>query len=58
VTELVYDELRASAAAMFARQPAGHTPQPTAIVHEAWLELAASEQGFEARSHHALEEPA
>ncbi len=37
---LVYDELRALAAGYFARQPAGHTLQPTALVHEAYLKLA------------------
>jgi RNA polymerase sigma factor (TIGR02999 family) len=37
---LVYEELRRLAVAEFARQPAGHTLQPTAVVHEAWLKLA------------------
>src|SRR5262245_39894617 len=37
---LVYEELRALASAEFARQPAGHTLQPTAVVHEAWMRLA------------------
>jgi RNA polymerase sigma factor (TIGR02999 family) len=36
---LVYDELRALAAARLAAEPAGHTLQPTALVHEAYLRL-------------------
>lgn len=36
---LVYDELRRLAAAQLAREPAGHTLQPTALVHEAYLKL-------------------
>jgi RNA polymerase sigma factor (TIGR02999 family) len=36
---LVYDELRKLAAAKMAREAAGHTLQPTALVHEAWLRL-------------------
>jgi RNA polymerase sigma factor (TIGR02999 family) len=37
---LVYDELRKLAAARMANEAAGHTLQPTALVHEAWLRLA------------------
>lgn len=37
---LVYDELRHLASARMARESAGHTLQPTALVHEAWLRLA------------------
>jgi RNA polymerase sigma factor (TIGR02999 family) len=36
---LVYDELRKLAAARMANEAAGHTLQPTALVHEAWLRL-------------------
>jgi RNA polymerase sigma factor (TIGR02999 family) len=36
---LVYEELRHLAAARMARESAGHTLQPTALVHEAWLRL-------------------
>jgi RNA polymerase sigma factor (TIGR02999 family) len=36
---LVYDELRRMAAARMARESSGHTLQPTALVHEAWLRL-------------------
>jgi RNA polymerase sigma factor (TIGR02999 family) len=36
---LVYDELRKLAAARMANEAVGHTLQPTALVHEAWLRL-------------------
>lgn len=36
---IVYDELRRLAATRMAREPAGQTLQPTALVHEAWLRL-------------------
>src|ERR1700753_2910869 len=36
---LVYDELRKLAAARMADEAAGHTLQPTALVHEAYLRL-------------------
>jgi RNA polymerase sigma factor (TIGR02999 family) len=37
---LVYEELRKLAAHKMANEAAGHTLQPTALVHEAWLRLA------------------
>lgn len=37
--EAVYDELRRMAAAQMARERPGHTLQPTALVHDAWLRL-------------------
>src|SRR6187549_3453031 len=37
---LVYDELRRLAAHKMAREAAGQTLQPTALVHEAWLRLS------------------
>lgn len=36
---LVYDELRKLAAHRLSREAEGHTLQPTALVHEAWLKL-------------------
>jgi RNA polymerase sigma factor (TIGR02999 family) len=36
---IVYDELRRRAAAMLRRERSGHTLQPTALVHEAYLRL-------------------
>ena len=40
---LVYDELRRLAAHKMANEAPGQTLQPTALVHEAWLRLAGSE---------------
>lgn len=49
---LVYDELRQLAAARMAREAAGHTLQPTALVHEAWLRLAGDQgRSWENRAH-------
>ncbi len=49
---LVYQELRKLAAHQMAGQAPGHTLQPTALVHEAWLRLAGSEPGrFAGRAH-------
>lgn len=36
----IYDELRALAGSYMSNKPSGHTLQPTAIVHEAYLRLA------------------
>jgi RNA polymerase sigma factor (TIGR02999 family) len=41
---LVYGELRKLATAKMAREAAGQTLQPTALVHEAWLRLGGDEQ--------------
>src|SRR5688572_191285 len=41
---LVYNQLRQLAAARMAHESAGHTLQPTALVHEAWLRLGADHQ--------------
>ncbi len=49
---LVYDELRRMAAGKMAREMPGHTLQATALVHEAWLRLVASEhQTWQNRAH-------
>ena len=49
---LVYDELRKLAAYKMVGESAGHTLQPTALVHEAWLRLAASDApNWENRGH-------
>ena len=45
----VYAELRRIAGAKMAREQPGHTLQPTALVHEAWMRLG--EQTFENRAH-------
>src|SRR5688500_13573477 len=41
---LVYDELRKLAAARMAAESPGHTLQPTALVHEAYLRLVGGDQ--------------
>jgi len=41
---LVYQELRRLAAHKMANEAPGHTLQPTALVHEAWLHLGGDEQ--------------
>jgi len=49
---LVYDELRRLAAVRLAKEAAGHTLQPTALVHEVWLRLAGnSQQAWQNRAH-------
>lgn len=44
LVERVYSELRSIARARFAGERAGHTLQPTALVHEAYLKLVQGEQ--------------
>jgi RNA polymerase sigma factor (TIGR02999 family) len=49
---LVYDELRSLAATYFRGEQPRHTLQPTALVHEAFVRLAAgSDGGWESRAH-------
>jgi RNA polymerase sigma factor (TIGR02999 family) len=49
---LVYGELRQLAAQKMAREAAGHTLQPTALVHEAWLRLGGENAPtFQNRAH-------
>lgn len=49
---LVYTELRKLAGFMMAKEAAGHTLQPTALVHEAWLRLAGGgQQHWNSRRH-------
>jgi len=42
--DVVYAELRMLATAKLAREAPGHTLQPTALVHEAWLRLVGDER--------------
>lgn len=50
--DLVYQELRQLAASKMAREAPGHTLQPTALVHEAWLRLVSHEERkFANRTH-------
>jgi RNA polymerase sigma factor (TIGR02999 family) len=49
---LVYEELRRLAAARMASEAAGQTLQPTALVHEAWLQLVgAGDRSWQNRAH-------
>lgn len=49
---LVYDELRRIAAYKMAQEAPGHTLQPTALVHEAWLRLVGDgNPKFQGRAH-------
>jgi len=49
---LVYEELRRLAAHKMANQAPGHTLQPTALVHEAWLRLIGNQEAqFVGRAH-------
>lgn len=50
--EALYDELRTLARARMARQPAGQTIQPTALVHEAYMRLVeGGDPGWDSRAH-------
>src|SRR5882724_11339175 len=49
---LVYQELRRLAAHKMANEAAGHTLQPTALVHEAWIHLGGDKQpNWQNRAH-------
>lgn len=49
---LVYGELRELAASTLGRERAGHTLQPTALVHEAWMRLAGTDPAaWQGRAH-------
>ena len=50
---LVYDELRRLATSKMAQENSGHTLQPTALVHEAFLRLIGSENSssWDGRAH-------
>lgn len=50
--DLVYEELRRLANYKLSREAPGHTLQPTALVHEAWLKLVGTgEQKFRNHGH-------
>jgi RNA polymerase sigma factor (TIGR02999 family) len=52
LTQLVYAELRRLASAYLRREEPGHTLQPTALVHEAYLRLVdASVPDWQSRAH-------
>lgn len=49
---IVYDELKRLARSELARERAGHTLQPTALVHEAYLRLVAQQvEGWSGRAY-------
>lgn len=48
---VVYDELRRLAAQYLSRERSGHTLQPTALVHEAYLRLAAQSAEWDSKTH-------
>jgi len=50
---LIYDELRRMAQKKMAHEVTGHTLQPTALVHEAYLKLVGTgqENGWDGRAH-------
>jgi RNA polymerase sigma factor (TIGR02999 family) len=48
---LVYDELRVIASSQLRREASGHTLDPTALVHEAFLRLVDQREGFKNRGH-------
>ena len=50
VMEAVYQELRRRAAAYLRRERAGHTLQPTALVHEAYLRLVDQNAAWQNRA--------
>jgi DNA-directed RNA polymerase specialized sigma24 family protein len=52
LTPLVYDELRRLAQSYLRREREGHTLQPTALIHEAYLRLVGQNMPeFKSRSH-------
>jgi RNA polymerase sigma factor (TIGR02999 family) len=52
LTPIVYDELRRLAASFMRRERAGHTLQPTALVHDAYLRLLKDSQlSWQNRAH-------
>lgn len=48
---LVYEQLRAIAGSYFRAQPANHTLQPTALVHEAYMKLVGSQTDWNDQAH-------
>lgn len=51
LAERVYEELQRLARAVFSSQNRGHTLQPTALVHEAWVKLAGNLASINDRHH-------
>lgn len=51
LTPLVYQELRRLARRAFRHERAGHTLQPTALVHEAYTRLVDAQVSWQSRAH-------
>lgn len=52
LTPIVYDELHRLASGYMGRERAGHTLQPTALIHEAFMRLMGQQQpSWDSRSH-------
>lgn len=51
LTPLVYDQLKGLAARLFRGESAGHTLQPTALVHEAFQHLVGADVAWQDRAH-------
>jgi len=51
LTPLVYDELHRIAARIFRSEQSGHTLQPTALVHEAYVNLVGADVSWQDRAH-------
>ncbi|MFT5198051.1 MAG: RNA polymerase sigma-70 factor (ECF subfamily) [Planctomycetota bacterium] len=47
----IYALLRDLAEHLMSREPSGHTLQPTALVHEAWLKVGSQDERWRNRSH-------
>ena len=54
---LLYGELRRLAGARMRREKAGHTLQPTALVHEAWMRMVGESDRTWANRAHFLRRP-
>lgn len=48
---IVYSELGVLADQLFSKERAGHTLQPTALIHEAWVKLAGHLHAIDDRTH-------
>lgn len=48
---LIYNDLRRHAGVQMSHESAGHTLQPTALVHEAWLRMIGNGQVWQNRAH-------
>lgn len=51
LTELLYDELRKLAASFLRSEGIGHTLQPTALVHEAYIRMTSQRMDWHDRAH-------